>query len=126
MAHVDPAHLVELALRNATPTDADADALRHVERCDRCRDELRVLLRVVTAARTAHLVDLPAAPPERVWRRISRDITHDTPPPGPPPVVPDHGRRALLTLLALLVVAAATGLAAARWSRHRRSNGRSG
>ncbi|MFJ5996468.1 hypothetical protein [Streptomyces sp. NPDC092370] len=119
MAHVEPAHLVELALRNATPTDADAEALRHVEECERCRDELRVLLRVVTAARTAHLVDLPAAPPEHVWRVISRDISHDTAPPRPPSHVRDRGKRALLALLAAAVTAV-TGLAA-RWSRHQRS-----
>ncbi|MGK5691985.1 class F sortase [Streptomyces sp. URMC 128] len=57
VVHVEPAHLAELALRNGPPTDDDAEALRHVERCDRCRDELRMMTRVVTAARSAELED---------------------------------------------------------------------
>ncbi|MFF6877662.1 hypothetical protein ACFY9S_20445 [Streptomyces sp. NPDC012474] len=118
MTHVESAHLVELALRNATPTDADAEALRHVERCDRCRDELRTLTRVVTAARTAHLVDLPTAPPERVWQRISGDLTQDTATPRRPPRVPDPKKRALLALLA---VAAAIGIAVAHRCLRERS-----
>lgn len=116
MTHVESAHLVELALRNATPTDADAEALRHVEQCDRCRDELRMLTRVVAAARTAQLVDLPTAPPDRVWQRISRDVsgTPDTPrPPAPAP-----GRR---LLLALLTLAAAAGIAVAHRYLHERA-----
>ncbi|MFJ8592709.1 hypothetical protein [Streptomyces sp. NPDC093598] len=119
MAHVEPAHLVELALRNAAPTDADAEALRHVELCDRCRDDLRMMTRVVTAARTAQLVDLPTAPPERVWQRITRDLSRETDHPRPPPRIPDRERRALL--LALLALAAATGIAATRRLRHEHS-----
>lgn len=118
MAHVESAHLVELALRNATPTDADAEALRHVEQCDRCRDELRMLTRVVAAARTARLVDLPTAPPERVWQRISRDVSGAPDTPRPPTPVPDLRKRAFLALLAL---AAAVGIAVA----HRYLNERS-
>jgi anti-sigma factor RsiW len=110
---------VELALRNATPTDADAEALRHVERCDRCRDELRMLTRVVAAARTAQLADLPAAPPERVWRRISGDLTQDTAAPRPPPRIPDHRKRAILALLAL-----AAGIAVAHRCRRMRARPR--
>ncbi|MEU3933628.1 hypothetical protein AB0E85_16555 [Streptomyces sp. NPDC029044] len=118
MTHVESAHLVELALRNATPTDADAEALLHVERCDRCRDELRMLTRVVAAARTAQLVDLPTAPPERVWQRISRDVSGPPNPPRPPASAPDPGRRVLLALLAL---AAAAGIAVAHRYLHERS-----
>ncbi|MFF5371464.1 hypothetical protein [Streptomyces sp. NPDC013187] len=118
MAHVEPAHLVELALRNAGPTDADAEALRHIEQCDRCGDDLRALTRLVTAARTAHLVDLPTAPPERVWRRISGDLSPETDAPGPPPRTPAPRKRALLALLAL---AAAAGAAAAHRCLHERS-----
>ncbi|MEV3973647.1 hypothetical protein AB0K68_36910 [Streptomyces sp. NPDC050698] len=119
MAHVEPAQLVELALRNAAPTDADAEALRHIERCDRCRDDLRMLTRVVTAARAAHLVDLPTAPPERVWQRITRDLSQEPDPPRPPPALPDHAKRALL--LAALALTASTGIAALRRSRRERS-----
>ncbi|WP_051905861.1 MULTISPECIES: hypothetical protein [Streptomyces] len=118
MAHVERAHLVELALRNATPTDADTEALRHIQHCDRCHDELRALARLVTAARTAQLVDLPTTPPERVWQRISRDLSRRPDPPRHPPHAPDRRKRALLALLAL---AAATAMAATRWSRHERS-----
>lgn len=108
MAHVESAHLVELALSNATPTDADAGALRHIEHCTRCRDELRSLTRLVTAARTAQLVDLPTAPPARVWQRINRDVSTGTARLRPHARTPDHRRRALLALLAL---AAAVGIA---------------
>ncbi|MEU3887397.1 hypothetical protein [Streptomyces sp. NPDC029041] len=110
MAHVEPAHLVELALGNATPSEADTEALRHVDECARCRDELGVLTRLVTAARTAQLVDLPTAPPERVWRRISGDLSPEPNTPGPPPRIRDRRRRALLALLAL---ATALGVAVA-------------
>ncbi|MFJ5729483.1 hypothetical protein [Streptomyces paradoxus] len=115
MAHVESAHLVELALRNATPTDADAEALRHVEQCARCRDELRMLTRVVAAARTAQLVDLPTTPPERVWQRISRGVSGPPAPLRPPAPAPAPGKRVLLALLAL---AAAAGIAVAH--RHLR------
>ncbi|MFB6843354.1 hypothetical protein ACFCXS_00555 [Streptomyces sp. NPDC056373] len=118
MAHVEPAHLVELALGNATSTDADAEALRHVEECGRCGDELRVLTRLVTAARTAQLVDLPTAPPKRVWQRISGELSPETNAPGPPRHNPDRRKRALLALLAL---AAAAGVAVARRCLHERS-----
>ncbi|MEU2538771.1 hypothetical protein [Streptomyces iakyrus] len=84
MAHVESAHLVELALRNATPTDADAEALRHVEQCDRCRDELDMLTRLVTAARTSEAADLPTPPPERVWRLIIREVSRERGMPQPP------------------------------------------
>ena len=108
MVHVEPAHLVELALRNTPPTDDDAAALRHIERCDRCRDELRMMTRVVTAARSAELVDLPAAPPERVWQRITQGLSRESAPPRPPPRPPGRSaKRKLLTGLALAVVALA-------------------
>ncbi|BCL22767.1 hypothetical protein ACPCBX_17160 [Streptomyces tuirus] len=108
MAHVESAHLVELALHNASPTDADAEALRHIEHCARCRDELGMLTRLVTAARTAQLADLPTTPPARVWKRIDRGLSTETAPPGPHTGTPDHRKRALLALLAL---AAAAGIA---------------
>ncbi|MER7477076.1 hypothetical protein ABTX60_05370 [Streptomyces sp. NPDC126510] len=118
MAHVEPAHLVELALGNATPTEADTEALRHVDQCARCRDELRVLTRLVNAARTARLVDLPTAPPERVWRRISRGISPETNTPEPPPRVLDRRTRAVLAVLAL---ATTVGAAVALRCLHERS-----
>ncbi|MFJ8051404.1 hypothetical protein [Streptomyces luteogriseus] len=105
MAHVESAHLVELALHNTTPTDADAEALRHIDDCARCRDELVMLTRLVTAARTAETVDLPTAPPARVWQRINRDLSAGTAPPRPPARTPDRRKRALLALLALAAVA---------------------
>ncbi|MFE1325003.1 hypothetical protein ACFW7K_09690 [Streptomyces sp. NPDC058735] len=117
MAHVEPAHLVELALGNAAPGGELADALLHVEQCEHCRDELRVMTRVVTAARTAQLVDLPAAPPEHVWQQISRNLTPEPTPPRPPagPLTP--GKRKLLTALALAALAAASAAAARRCRR---------
>ncbi|CAL9393101.1 hypothetical protein GL259_30940 [Streptomyces sp. Tu 3180] len=89
MAHVEPAHLVELALGHSAHDDASA--LRHIAVCDRCRDELRTLRRVVTAARTADIVDLPAAPPEHVWRRIARELSEEA--GAPPPPAGAAGRR---------------------------------
>ncbi|MET9389790.1 hypothetical protein ABZY20_05140 [Streptomyces sp. NPDC006624] len=113
MAHVEPAHLVELALGNAAPGGELADALRHVEQCDHCRYELRMMTRVVTAARTAQLVDLPAAPPEHVWQRISRELSPGSAPPRPPAGPLDPARRRLLTALALALAALAAASAAA-------------
>ncbi|MFI7138276.1 hypothetical protein ACIBQ5_11105 [Streptomyces massasporeus] len=84
MAHVESAHLVELALSNATPTDADAEALRHIDDCARCREELAMLTRLVTAARTAETVDLPTPPPEDVWLRITREVLREAGTPSPP------------------------------------------
>ncbi|MFH9065789.1 hypothetical protein ACH4GM_31985 [Streptomyces coeruleorubidus] len=108
MVHVEPAHLVELALRNTPPTDDDAEALRHVERCDRCRDELRMMTRVVTAARSAELVDLQTAPPERVWQRITQVLSRESAPPRPPPrALGRSANRKLLVALALAVAAGA-------------------
>ncbi|MEV5100367.1 hypothetical protein ACFQ7G_00150 [Streptomyces massasporeus] len=129
MAHVESAHLVELALHNATPTDADAEALRHIERCARCRDELRSLTRLVTAARTAQLVDLPTAPPARVWHRINRDLSTGPTPPRPPARTPNHRRRAFLALLALAAAGIAHRCMQEHWklAQHRaRHQGRPG
>lgn len=84
MSHVDPSHLVELALGHASD-DEDADALRHVASCPRCRRELARMTRVVAAARGVQASDLLAAPPERVWQRIAREVLHEAdslPPPG--------------------------------------------
>lgn len=76
MGHVDPSHLVELALGHASG-DADASALRHVASCPRCRGELVWMTRVVTAARGAQVSDLPVTPPERVWRRIALEALQE-------------------------------------------------
>lgn len=90
MTHVEPAHLVELALGNAS--DGDPAALRHVAVCARCRDELAWMRRVVTAARQLDASDLPVVPPEHVWERLSRELsTADRParPHSPDPHSPD-------------------------------------
>ncbi|MFG3073225.1 hypothetical protein [Streptomyces sp. NPDC048225] len=72
MGHVDPSHLMELALGHTSGEDDDG-ALRHVASCSRCRGELLRMTRVVTAARGAQVPDLPVSPPERVWQRIARE-----------------------------------------------------
>ncbi|MEU1848242.1 hypothetical protein ABZ499_02865 [Streptomyces sp. NPDC019990] len=120
MAHVEPAHLVELALGNAEPSEEDAEALRHIEQCDHCRDELRTMTRVVTAARSAHLVDLPTGPPERVWRRISRDLSRETTAPRPPTGHHTAGMRKPLAAALSLTAIAAAAAAAVHWYRQDR------
>ncbi|MEU9588509.1 hypothetical protein AB0D84_02135 [Streptomyces sp. NPDC048193] len=99
MSHVDAAHLVELALGNGVAHD-DARALEHIAGCERCRDELRLMTRLVTAARSVEEADLPAAPPGRVWRRITRELAGDSGPAARParevpavPAGPDRPRR---------------------------------
>ncbi|WP_151775437.1 hypothetical protein [Streptomyces abyssomicinicus] len=87
MAHVDPTHLMELALGNGvTPDDG---TLRHLAGCGHCREELRRTLRVVVAARGVRERDLPSEPPERVWRAVARNLSATdrplTPPPPPAP-----------------------------------------
>lgn len=80
VAHVEQARLVELALGHSA--HGDESTLRHLAECGRCRDELRAMARVVAAARAADVVDVPTAPPERVWQRIVRDLSDA--PAGPP------------------------------------------
>ncbi|WP_381560838.1 hypothetical protein [Streptomyces eurythermus] len=119
MAHVEPAHLMELALGHATASEEAAGALRHIEQCPRCRDELRTMTRVVTAARTAQLVDLPAAPPKRVWQRITHDLYRKFPAPPAPVPAADYTRRDRLLLTALALTVVAAHLAAHRARRQR-------
>ncbi|MGX1508900.1 hypothetical protein RKD44_000188 [Streptomyces collinus] len=77
MGHVHPSHLVDLALGHARG-DADVGALWHAGSCPRCREELLRLTRVVTTARSAEASDLPVAPPECVWQRISLEVPQET------------------------------------------------
>lgn len=78
MGHVEPAHLVELALGRAMG-DEDVRALRHIATCPRCRRELASMIRVVAAARDAEAADLPTAPPEHVWQRIVQELSGEEP-----------------------------------------------
>ncbi|GAA1547098.1 hypothetical protein GCM10009730_65270 [Streptomyces albidochromogenes] len=93
MAHVEPAHLVRLALGNDASSD-DAGALRHIAVCDRCRGELSRMRRVVVAARTVEASDLPTAPPERVWQHITHELSHTREPAPPPTAGALHHHRA--------------------------------
>ncbi|SDC47206.1 hypothetical protein [Streptomyces prasinopilosus] len=90
MAHVEPAHLVELALGNGVSSD-DAGALRHIALCPRCREELTLMARVVAAARGVEESDLPVAPPPRVWRGIAREVSRAGEEAAPPAVPPAAG-----------------------------------
>ncbi|MEU3660498.1 hypothetical protein AB0E77_12190 [Streptomyces sp. NPDC032940] len=83
MGHVDPSHLVELALGHVSD-EADVSALRHVASCPRCRGELLRTIRVVTAARGAEVSDLPVTPPERVWQRITLEALQEDDRLSPP------------------------------------------
>ncbi len=138
MGHVDPSHLVELALGHASG-DADVGALRHVASCPRCRGELARLTRVVSASRGARVSDLPVAPPERVWRRIVHEVLKEGDGPPLPRERPTrrsvdgrgHGvrrRRAVGavgagTRGALLMLAPAAAFVLVRWLRTRASRG---
>lgn len=74
MSHVEPARLMDLALGNDTSSD-DVSALRHIAACKRCWEELSVMTRVMTAARNVEESDLPTPPPERVWQRITQELS---------------------------------------------------
>ncbi|QUW95349.1 hypothetical protein KE639_06618 [Streptomyces sp. V17-9] len=96
VGHVHPSHLVDLALGHAG-SDADVGALRHAESCPRCREELLRLTRVVTTARSVEASDLPVAPPECVWQRISLEVLQETaglPRPGKHPAHRSAGGKA--------------------------------
>ncbi|WP_147991110.1 hypothetical protein [Streptomyces sp. t39] len=73
MQHVTPGRLADLALGNAAAGD-DAEALRHLAECAPCREEFTRLHRVVVAARDVEQLDLPLAPPARVWQEIVREL----------------------------------------------------
>ncbi|MFG3248864.1 hypothetical protein [Streptomyces sp. NPDC048187] len=135
MGHVDPSHLVELALGH-TSGDADVGALRHVASCSRCLGELLRTARVVTAARGTEETDLPASPPERVWQRIAREaLRTDDRLPRPREHSPHRSaaprprsvrlRRATGTgtRAGLLALASAVAVLLRRWSRARSGRG---
>ena len=90
MPHVEPAHLMELALGNDISSN-DPGALQHIASCNRCREELRQITRVVVSARDVEESDLPAAPPERVWQHITQGFSATEKTPARPPVKPAHG-----------------------------------
>ncbi|WP_128375665.1 hypothetical protein [Streptomyces cavernae] len=137
MAHVETAHLLELALGNAPRSDDDVSALRHIAVCVRCRDELRLMVRVVAAARTTDMADLPATPPERVWRRIAQELSQETdtlPPPAAdtahrptagtrdrPRLTPTDDDATPVRCLLFGLLSLLAGIAVVRWSRHARS-----
>ncbi|MFE4053139.1 hypothetical protein [Streptomyces sp. YIM B13518] len=111
MGHVESAHLLELALGHASG-DEDAGALRHISTCPRCREELELTTRVLTAARNAEAADLVAVPPERVWQGIVRELSYQAATPSQPGERPVRrsaaetagaGTRAGLLALALVV-----------------------
>ncbi|MFD5102888.1 hypothetical protein [Streptomyces albidochromogenes] len=93
MAHVEPTHLVRLALGNDASSD-DAGALRHIAVCDRFRGELSRMRRVVVAARAVEAADLPTAPPERVWQHITHELSRTGEPAPPPTAGALHRHRA--------------------------------
>ncbi|WP_448318051.1 hypothetical protein [Streptomyces sp. CO7] len=88
MAHVDPTRLMDIALGHAAP--ADDPVLGHLARCARCREELLCTALVVAAARGVQERDVPAAPPERVWRRIAEGLAEPEATPAPQ-TGPSHG-----------------------------------
>ncbi|GJF25826.1 hypothetical protein SHO565_63900 [Streptomyces sp. HO565] len=90
MPHVDSTHLVELALGNGV-SPHDASAWQHIAVCKLCGDDLSRMTRVVTAARAVEERDLSPAPPERVWRRITAELTDTTEPTPPSSSTPLHG-----------------------------------
>lgn len=133
MDHVEPSHLVELALGH-TSSDKDVSALEHVASCPRCHEELGLMTRVVTAARGAQTPDT-AAPPKRVWQRITQELSceaHRLPYPEGHAVrrpAPGSGDRrnnrtaGTRTREAFLVLAPIAGVLLVRWLRVRAGRG---
>ncbi|MFJ5281107.1 hypothetical protein [Streptomyces parvulus] len=133
MPHVDPARLVELALGNDAAHD-DVSALQHVAACGPCREELRLMTRVVLAARGVEEADLPTAPPARVWQRIAQGLSEEaaeptTPPPdggdsppSPTPAARDHtrGRSPARDAMALALGLGAGAAVVRYWRRRNR------
>ncbi|MCX5254620.1 hypothetical protein OOK27_10565 [Streptomyces canus] len=111
MPHVEPAHLMELALGNDISSN-DPGALQHIAACNRCREELRQITRVVVSARGVEESDLPAAPPERVWHHITQELSATEKTPAPPPVKWAHGLHGRTIRCALGFLA---GIAFVRW-----------
>ncbi|MET9730207.1 anti-sigma factor [Streptomyces sp. NPDC006458] len=88
--HLDAYELTDLALRpGARPTARQHD---HLDRCARCRRELRQLREVITTARSVSTDDLLTPPPDEVWHAIAAELnlgTGSSPPaagraPSPP------------------------------------------
>lgn len=88
------------------------------------------MIRVVAAARGAQTSDGPAAPPERVWRHITREVLHESdglPDPRWHPGRPSPVRRTSVRRSArsagsgaregFLVLVLATGVPLVRWLR---------
>ncbi|WAX81498.1 hypothetical protein [Streptomyces sp. KMM 9044] len=138
MDHVEPAHLVELALGNDFSSDS-VSALRHIAVCIRCRKELGRMARVVAAARSVEEPDLPATHPEQVWQRIARELSLAGEAAPPPPVGADRALRVVPTCghstgtpedavarTARLVLGASVVAAAVWWLRRHRAVKRPG
>ncbi|MBC9715204.1 anti-sigma factor [Streptomyces sp. TRM66268-LWL] len=115
MTHPDPTELAELAL-GQLPSDHRATVLAHLSGCKRCASEAAALRRVVDAARSSSLDDLPVPPPDRVWASIAAELGFDdrsAATPGEPvtaqepPAVEDSARtpRALARRIAVLLAA---------------------
>lgn len=109
MPHVEPAHLMELALGNDVSSD-DPDALWHIAACNRCREELRLITRVVVSARGVEESDLPSTPPERVWQRITQQLSAASAEPLRTRRSTDRHGRTIRCALGLLA-----GIAFIRW-----------
>lgn len=74
MRHIDEDTLALLALDE--PSVADADALAHLQSCDRCREQLTELRAVVSTVRAGGPLQ---SPPPRVWDGIEAEIAAETP-----------------------------------------------
>ncbi|MFF0096044.1 hypothetical protein ACFYSF_39855 [Streptomyces canus] len=102
MPHVESAHLMELALGNDVSSE-DPGALRHIAACNRCREELSQITRVVVTARDVEESDLPTTPPERVWQRIAHQLSAASAEPPRPRRSTNRHARTIRCALGLLV-----------------------
>ena len=50
---------------------------RHLHRCDACTEQLAAFQRVVRAARSVTVHDVPVPPPRRVWDALIADVSVD-------------------------------------------------
>jgi hypothetical protein len=108
--HLDPDRLVLIAVGDHLGDETES---AHLDDCAACRDEVDGLRETAArATESSRVRDLPM-PPERVWRRITSELTTLQPPAAPVPGSPVRPRRRRTELARLVLVAAVAAVLAA-------------